>query len=174
MNLPKRKPTRLKEYDYSTPGAYFITICTKGRKQLLSRIIVGTGVLDCPQNILTNFGEIANKHLINMSNFYENIKIEKYVVMPNHIHLLARISEIDKQCGPSKTPVPTNSLISQFVSTFKRFCNKEYDKNIWQRSYHDHIISGEKDYQKIWEYIDNNVIKWEKDCFYNNEEAATK
>ena len=92
MNLPKRKPTRLKEYDYSTPGAYFITICTKDRKQLLSRIIVGTGVLDCPQNILTNFGEIANKHLINMSNFYENIKIEKYVVMPNHIHLLARIS----------------------------------------------------------------------------------
>ncbi|MBR1970096.1 MAG: hypothetical protein IKA17_07045, partial [Clostridia bacterium] len=84
-NLPKRKSTRLKEYDYSSPGAYFITICTKDRKCLLSEIVVGTGVLDCPQNILTPYGEVANKHLINMSNFYENIKIDKFVVMPNHI-----------------------------------------------------------------------------------------
>ena len=169
MELPKRKPTRLKGYDYSTPGAYFITICVKDRKQLLSEIIVGTGVLDCPQNKLTPYGEIANRQLVNMSDFYENIKIDKYVVMPNHIHLLIRIVETDKSIGPSGTPVPTNSLIAQFVSTFKRFCNKKYGKNIWQRSYHDHIIRGEKDYQKIWEYIDTNPLKWESDCFYNNE-----
>ncbi|MBQ3574018.1 MAG: hypothetical protein IJA16_05420, partial [Clostridia bacterium] len=85
MELPKRKPTRLKGYDYSQNGAYFITICTHNRKQILSKIIVGTGVLDGPQNMLTYYGEIANKHLINIINFYDNIKIDKYVIMPNHI-----------------------------------------------------------------------------------------
>ena len=70
-------------------------------------IIVGTGVLDGPQNILTNYGEIANKHLTNMSDFYDNIKIDKFVIMPNHIHLLMQISKNDKQNGQSGTPVPT-------------------------------------------------------------------
>ena len=142
--LPKRKPTRLKGYDYSTPGAYFITICVKDKKQLLSKIIVGTGVLDCPQNILTSYGEIAKKHIVNMSDFYENIKIDKFVIMPNHIHLLIQILETDKSNGPSGTPAPTNSLIAQFISTFKRFCNKEYGTNIWQSRSNDHIIRGEK------------------------------
>ena len=169
MELPKRKPARLKGYDYSTPGAYFITICVKDKKQLLSEISVGTGVLDCPRNTLTLYGEIANKHLTDMSDFYDNIRIDKFVIMPNHIHLLIRICQTNNQFGPSETPVPTNSPVSKFVSTFKRFCNKEYGENIWQRSYHDHIIRGEEDYQKIWEYIDTNVIRWEKDCFYDSE-----
>ncbi len=169
MELPKRKSTRLKGYDYSAPGAYFVTICTKDRKEVLSKIDVGTGVLDCPQNVLTDYGEAANKHLINMSDFYGNIKIDRFVIMPNHIHLLIQILETDKPSGPSGTPVPTNSLIAQFISTFKRFCNKEYGKNIWQRSYHDHIVRNEKDYKKIWEYIDTNVLRWDKDCFYTKE-----
>ena len=168
MELPKRKPTRLKGYDYGAPGEYFITICVNGRKRLLSEIIVGDGVLDVPKNILTNYEKIANKHLQSMSNFCDNMKIDKYVIMPNHIHLLIQISEANNPNGSSRTPNPTNSLIAQFVSTFKRFCNKEYNENIWQRSYHDHIIRGEKDYQKIWEYIDTNVIRWEKDCFYKD------
>ena len=168
MELPIRKPIRLKGYDYSTPGAYFITICVKDRKQLLSKIIVGTDVLDSPKNILTSYGEIANKHLVNMSDFYENIRNDKFIVMPNHIHMLIQITQTGRANGPSGTPVPTNSLIAQFVSTFKRFCNKEYGKNIWQARSNDHIIRGEIDYQKIWEYIDTNVIRWEKDCFYND------
>ena len=92
MDLPKRKPTRLKEYDYSTPGAYFITICTKDKKQILSRI-VGDGVLDVPKNLLTKYGEIADKYLRQMNEFYNNISVEKYVIMPNHIHLILRILE---------------------------------------------------------------------------------
>ncbi len=114
----------------------------------MSKIIVGTGVLDCPQNVLTNYGEIANKHLMKMSDFYENIKIDKFVIMPNHIHLLIRILSY----GPSGTPVPANSMIAKYISTFKRFSNKEYVENIWQAPSNDHIIRGEKDYLKIWEY----------------------
>ncbi len=168
MELPNRKSTRLKDYDYSTPGAYFVTICTKGRREILSEIIVGADVLDGPQNILYQYGEIANKHLLAMHNFYDNISIVKYVIMPNHIHLLIQIT--DGNNGPPRTSVPTKSLLSNFISTFKRFCNKEYGENVWQRSFHDHIIRNEQDYVKIAEYIDTNPLTWELDCFYNSNE----
>ena len=165
MDLPKRKPTRLREYNYSTPGGYFVTICTKDKKKLLSDIIVGDGVLDVPQNKLSDFGKIADKHIQHMNDFYVDISVEKYVIMPNHVHMLVQI--IENKNGTSWTPSPTNSRLAQFVSAFKRFCNKEYGVNIWQRSYHDHIIRGQKDYEEIWKYIDTNVSCWEKDCFYN-------
>ncbi len=168
MDLPKRKPTRLKGFNYSSQGVYFITICTKDRKCVLSKI-VGTGVPDCPQNIYSKYGEIADKYICQMNDFYDNISVDKYIIMPNHIHLLVAI----KNNGQSRTPVPTgdvrfnaNSTVSGFVGTFKRFCNKEYGKNIWQPRFHDHIIRDENDYLKIWEYIDGNPCKWETDCFY--------
>ena len=162
--MPKRKATRLKEYNYNTPGAYFVTICTKDRKQLLSKI-VGDGVLDVPQNDLTHYGKIADKHINRMNEFYEHISVDKYVIMPNHIHIILLIKDYEN--GTSRTPSPTNAEIPRFISTFKRYCNREYDHNIWQRSFHDHIIRGERDYEKIWQYIDTNVLCWEKDCFYN-------
>ena len=111
-----------------------------------------------------DFSEIVNE--LNVTVIYNDIKIDKYVIMPNHIHLLISIPDTN---GTSRTPSPTNSLLSRFISTFKRFCNRELSKNIWQRFSNDHIIRGETDYLKIWEYIDTNVIRWEKDCFYNNE-----
>ena len=171
--LSKRKPVRLKEYDYSTPGAYFVTVCTKEREELLSSITVGDGVLDVPQNILWEQGRIADKHINQMNNFYKNLSVDKYVIMPNHIHLIISVvsNEETQQHGTSGTPSPTNSVISRFVSTFKRFCNKEFSKNIWQRSFHDHIIRDREDYNKISEYIDTNPLKWELDCFYNSKKG---
>ena len=166
MNLQERKRTRLKGYNYSHIGAYFITICVKDREEILSKIIVGDGVLDIPKNILTEYGETATRIINQMSSFYDNVSIVKYVVMPNHIHFILRVSEKQAENGTSGTPSPTNSVVSRFISSYKRFCNKEYGRNIWQRSYHDHIIRNEKDYLKIWEYIDTNIYKWEKDCFY--------
>lgn len=163
--LTERKPARLKGYDYSTVGTYFITICTKNKKQILSRI-VGDGVLDIPKNILTNYGKIADKYIQQMDAFYNNISVEKYIIMPNHIHLLLTVNE---NSGTSRTPSPTNSVISKFVSFFKRFCNREYGENIWQRSFNDHIIRGKNDYLKIWEYINSNALKWQQDCFYTKE-----
>ena len=105
-----------------------------------------------------------------MVDFYDNIKIDKYVVMPNHVHMIISVLDVaenEDSNGPSGMPVPTNSLIGKFVGTFKRYCNREYGKNIWQRSYHDHIIRDKNDYEKIWNYIDTNVIRWKNDCFYN-------
>ena len=160
---PIRKRIRLAGYDYITPGYYFATICTKEKRKLLCEI-VGTGVLDGPDVRFTAYGEIAQKHLDEMSAFYPDLLVEKYVIMPNHIHLLIHI--LGCGSGPSRTPVPTNSKISMFVSTFKRFCNKEYGQNIWQSRSHDHVIRNEQDYSKIWEYIENNPRKWADDCFF--------
>ena len=164
MEFVKRKPTRLFGYDYSSPGAYFITICTKERKCILSRI-VGGDVLGAPTHVeLLAVGKILHKYINQMNSFYKNVSVDKYVIMPNHIHLILSVAEE----GASRTSPPTrqHSVISGFVSTLKRFCNKECGENIWQRSFHDHIIRGDKDYQKIWEYIDTNAVKWKEDIFF--------
>ena len=181
---PIRKTIRMKNYDYSTPGAYFITICTKNREQMLSEILVGTYVPDgpCTDKInistLTVYGKVADKYINQINNFYDNISIDKYVIMPNHIHFLIRIigdenENMQNRCtphGPSRTSVPTKSAVSNFISTFKRFCNREFGENIWQYRSHDHIIRTQKEYDKIWEYIDMNPLLWKDDCFYPAED----
>ena len=161
MELPKRKRTRIKEYDYSQSGYYFITICTKDKQKILCDI-VGGGALDAPRVNLTAVGRIVEKYIISTNNIPE-LTVLKYVIMPNHIHLLLKL---EVSGGTSKAPSPTNSIISHSVSTLKRFAGKEIGENVFQRSFHDHIIRGEKDYLEIWEYIDTNPAKWKEDCFY--------
>ena len=90
--LPKRKPTRLKNFDYSSAGAYFVTICIKDRKRILSDIIkpVGVGAFDdplTPQIQLTEIGKITEKYLLSSENI-PGVKIDRYVVMPDHIHVI--------------------------------------------------------------------------------------
>ena len=89
MNLPKRKRTRLKGYDYSTPGAYFVTICTHNREPLFEIENVGNDLRVVPpeQN------RIIHKWLKETQNKFDNIKIDKYVIMPNHIHIIVIITE---------------------------------------------------------------------------------
>ena len=149
MERPKRKTIRLQEHDDSAPGAYFITVCTKNKQRLLSRINVGTGLPDGPENVLTPYGEIVTRQLAHMGDFYQTVKIDKFVVMPNHVHMILFVSEAECGDGPSGRPVPTNSAVSKFVGTFKRFCNKEIGKDIWQARSHDHVIRGEKDYKNM-------------------------
>ena len=161
MELPKRKPNRLKDYDYSQNGGYFVTICTRNKKKLLCNI-VGGGAFDAPQVVLTETGKIVEKYILS-TNKIDHVTVEKYVVMPNHIHLLIFI---DNAYGTSKAPSPTNAILPHLVSTLKRFCNRDIGANIFQRSFHDHVIRDENDYRKIWEYIDENPAKWEEDCFY--------
>ena len=169
MNLPKRKSIRLKNYDYSSSGYYFITICTQNKRKILCDI-VGDGVYDIPKIKLTECGKSVYKYIQKMKVQYNNVSIDKYVIMPNHIHLLIKLSDLVKMdgvlIGTSQAPSPTNAIIPKFVSLFKRYCNREIGKNIFQRSFHDHIIRGEEDYLKIWNYIDINPQKWKEDCFY--------
>ena len=165
--LPKRKPTRLQSFDYNTTGAYFITICTHGRRRVLSQI-VGVDVLGDPENVkLLSYGIIADKYIRKMNDFYENISVEQYVIMPNHIHILLFVR--DNGSPRTSTPTRQTSSVSHFISTFKRFCNKEYGVNIWQRGFHDHIIRNREDYTEHVKYIHENPIKWRFDELYTEE-----
>ena len=162
MDLPKRKNIRLSEYNYNEEGAYFITICTQNRRKILSTIYVGTPVPGCPQEAsvyLLSHGEIAEKLIRQMDDYYEHISVNKYIIMPDHIHLLITIHSSD---GHPRRGVPTyrTSEIARFIGTFKRFCNREYGENIWQARYYDHIIRNQQDYNEITEYIETNPLRW--------------
>ena len=163
MELPVRKATRLADYDYSTPGAYFVTICTQNRRPILGHI-VGGGAFDAPHMCLTAAGKTVYQCIIS-GNKLPGITVDKFVIMPNHIHMILLVDETN-QIGTSKAPSPTNAAIPQFISVFKRFCHRDIGNVIFQRSYHDHIIRNEADYLKIWEYIENNPARWKEDCFY--------
>ena len=158
-NKPKRKSLRLKGYDYSTPGVYFITVCTENRRRVLGNL-VERDACDAPKIKMSVYGEILEKYIILLSKKYEHIRIDKYVVMPDHFHLLLRITNRNlRECGVSQASRPTKSEVAKFVSLLKRYFNKEYGKNIWQASYNDHIIRNEKDYLEVIEYIDNNPLR---------------
>ena len=184
--LKKRKATRLKGADYNRNQAVFLTICTKERRCVLSRIVgtgvldgpsvTGvldgpsvTGVLDGPQIELTKYGQIADKYIHQLNDFYDDLSVESYVIMPNHIHIMLWVKGVGN--GPSRTPVPTvqNSVPSRFVSTFKRFCNKEYGVNIWQYRSNDHIIRNRQDYDEHLRYIYENPMCWYYDELYAEE-----
>ncbi len=160
-----RKTTRLQGADYNSTGVFFLTVCTKERKCILSRI-VGTGVLDGPKVELTKYGKIAEKYINQLNDFYNDISVEDYVIMPNHIHIMLFVKGAKN--GPSGTPVPTvqNTVVARFLSTFKRFCNKEYGMNIWQYRSNDHIIRNRQDYDEHLKYIHENPIRWYYDELY--------
>ena len=148
--FPKRKELRIKQYNYSSRGAYFLTICIKGREKILSDIVkpVGVGALDDPQIQLTEIGKIVEKNLLS-SEHISGVIIDTYIIMPDHIHAIIFLDPdkfIKRQDGSSKAPTPTNEMLPHIVSTFKRFCNKEIEKNIFQRGYIEHIIRDQADY----------------------------
>ncbi len=162
---PKRKTIRLKGYNYSNDGAYFVTICVKNKVPILGKI-VGCGACDAPYIRLSQYGKVAEKYISLMNEKYDNVYIDKYIIMPNHIHMIIVVQNVIDDSGSSQAPNPTNETIPKFISLFKRYCNREYGKYIWQRSFHDHIIRDDNDYQKIWNYIEYNYLKWSDDCFY--------
>ncbi len=156
MELKKRKPVRLKDYDYSSSGVYFITVCTKDRKALFwDNVGATTGR---PREIkLSKYGKIADDAIRQISECYERIKIDNYVIMPNHIHLLLNIEgSIDGR--PLVAPT-----ISRVIKQMKGYVSKQIGYSIWQKSFVDHIIRNEKDYTEHCTYIENNPIKWEMD-----------
>ena len=97
------------------------------------------------------------------TNNIKNVAIDKYVIMPNHIHMLIILENAD---GTSRAPSPTNMMLPHVVSTLKRFVNRDCGENIFQRSFYDHIIRDHRDYEKRWTYIENNPARWCEDKYY--------
>ena len=94
-----------------------------------------------------------------MNRIYDNIHTVHYCIMPNHVHLLITITENNPNGAPGAS-LPTKSALSDYIGTLKRFCNKKFGENIWQTSFHDHIIRDEYDYMLHLQYIDENPKKW--------------
>ncbi|MDD3244299.1 MAG: transposase [Eubacteriales bacterium] len=161
MELVKRKRLRLAGYDYSSNGAYFVTVCTYNREQILGDIDVGQGLCFCR---LSPIGRIVQDEIQNITNRYPDVKIDKYVVMPNHIHLILRLARQEQ------SPCPTiGDVICVIKSISTKNANKTEQKagrKIWQGRFHDHIIRSDAEYQKIWQYIDESPSKWEEDGFF--------
>ncbi len=147
-NLPRRKHTRLNYYDYSKEGYYFITICIKNRLELLGNIENSNCIK------LTKEGEIVHKYIREIEQIYEKIKIDEYVIMPNHIHMIIIIKENER------------ITISKLIQQYKGRVTKELGYSIWQKLFYEHIIRTEKDYYVIKEYIINNILNWKKDIYY--------
>ena len=149
------------DFDYSTPGAYFITICTYGRRCLLSRV-VGRGL--APAEIqYTAYGEIAKKQLLLLEERYSFLKIDQYVIMPNHIHA---ILVLNQAAGASPRPT-VSDVVCAYKSLTTRECKRLHAVDrLFQSSFYDHVIRGYDDYMEIAQYIINNPKQWELDKLY--------
>ena len=160
MELLKRKPNRLKGYDYSQNGAYFITMCVKDRCEMLWNA-VGARIAR-PQNTedLSEYGIVIKNAINNISEQYPSVLVDKYVIMPNHIHMILLV---DSSGDGRAMRAPT---ISTVINQMKGYVTKQIGFSLWQKLFHDHIIRNEEEYRKIWEYIDTNPLKWEDDCYF--------
>jgi REP element-mobilizing transposase RayT len=111
----------------------------------------------CVRLSLSEQGRIVEKEIHILSETYEAVEVNKYVVMPNHLHMIIVISDSGRtQFAPT---------ISRIVKQFKGSITKQIGFSMWQRSYYDHIIRNDEEYQKIWEYIDTNPLNWEIDKY---------
>ena len=154
MELPNRKRNRLKEYDYSQNGAYYVTMCTKNRCAIL-----GTINLESPLPLLSKSGLIVEQEIIRLNQLYKSVVVDKYVIMPNHIHLVIFIS--NEENNSDKNPTVPN-----IIRQFKGIITKKIGKSIWQRSYYDRIIRNKDEYLLIWQYIDGNPEQWKEDEYF--------
>ena len=149
MEKPCRKSNRIEGYGYSQSGAYFITICTQDRKRILSEV-VGDDAHIVPKP----YGRIVEKYIRNAP------EIEKYVIMPDHIHMIIRLDDGGTMWASSPTDNPKYNRVASIVRSIKVLTAKEIGTPIFQRSYYDHVIRNQQDYNEVWEYIENNPRKW--------------
>lgn len=151
---PYRKPNRISGYDYSQNGAYFITICTQDRRKILS-YIVGDG-----SPVPKPYGMIAEEIIHQIQDKYQAVSVDNYIVMPDHIHLLLRI---DWDLGTGDPSPTLGNIIGWYKYQVTKQINTKFDRQgekVFQRSYYDHVIRNQQDYDEVWEYIENNPRKW--------------
>jgi len=173
-----RKNNRYKDYDYSSDGFYFVTVCTQNHKHLF-------GDIENNRMVLNRYGKIAEKYWVGLPGHYTNCTLDEFVIMPNHVHGIIIIdngrrersltvprSSLGKNLENAwngQRPFPTKYGLPEIIRGFKAFSSLEInaiDENAdfhWQKSFYDHVISDENALYKIREYILNNPPKWDSD-----------
>ena len=147
--LSKRKKIRIDGYDYSAPGSYFITVCIANRMRILWD---GVGAATCRHN-LSKIGVVVEKAILQISEHYPMISVDKYCIMPDHVHMILSINTDD---DGRQVAAPT---ILTVVGHMKRWVSIQIERSIWQKSFADKIIRNDRMYRAVWEYIENNPIK---------------
>src|SRR3989338_4418844 len=154
-----RKRLRLPDYDYSSEGAYFVTICTQNRQCLFSNITDG-------EIRLNEAGKMNQTRWQQLPQRFDNILLDEFIIMPNHVHGIIKIAEAGTR------PAPTLGAV---IGVFKSITTHDYILNVqhhnwppfpgklWQRNYYEHIIRNESELNRIRQYILDNPINWDQD-----------
>lgn len=173
--LPKRKKLRLKGYDYSQNGCYFVTVCVKDKRHLLAHYKSRTDIVGAIHEAPVNHAEnrcinlnqnrkLVERAIQGLHIRFDEITVDNYIVMPNHIHMLVSINnDIDSERAIRESPLQ-RSLLSKAVGYIKMNVSKEIHKTnpritVWQRGYVDHIIRNQQDFEYHWNYIEYNALK---------------
>jgi len=157
-----KKQYRRKGYDYSQDGFYFVTICVKNREMFFGDVVES-------KIILSKIGLIADDFFRDIPNRFSVVKIDEYIIMPNHIHGIIVINNCRNAPGRVPTgiqPLVKNSLssvINHFKGNVKKICNKNKIGFEWQSRFHDRIIRNSDELNRIRQYIINNPVKWDSD-----------
>ena len=176
-----RKSLRLQSYNYSAPGYYFITICTKNRECVFGEINNGISVLN-------KQGKIAEKFWLKMPHTYQGIRIPTFVVMPNHVHSVIHIVKnpnstvgaihelplwlrnmSQEEFRKNRRQMYLSKIIGWYKMNVSRDINKSLDRSeesCWQRNYYEHIIRNQGSLNRITEYININPQLWERDRYF--------
>ena len=154
-DLPKRKELRIREYDYSAPGVYFVTICTANRENVLWET-VGADNIRLQDIPLSAIGKVVEQGVLQIPEHYENVWVDKFCIMSDHVHLILRI-ESDENGRMISAPT-----VSTVVGSMKRWVSKQIGRSIWQKSFYEHGIRNQQDYDEIWEYIEHNPMKYKE------------
>ncbi len=181
--LPERKHPRLKSFDYSSAGAYFVTVCTHGKRCLLSRIAAQNlaspeeteGLSPRNQLIYTTCGEIAEKQLLLLEGRYPHLQLGHYVIMPNHIHAILVIegdTETRESSGQGRRETSPRPTVMDIICAYKSLVARECLANgikgkLFQPSFYEHVIRNAEDYYETAKYICANPAQWFYDKLYS-------
>ena len=156
----RQKTNRLSRYDYSAPGYYFVTVCTKNRAMIFGDVTDG-------QMTLNEYGHKVQECWMKLPNHYPHIELDEYIVMPNHFHGIVRICDNDvgaRHASPLRLPL--GIMIGGFKSAVTKRINqlrRTAGQSVWQRNFHDRIIRNEEELYETRKYIRENPKKWELD-----------
>ena len=169
-NIYRISSSRLSNWDYSNNGYYFITICTKERNHYFGEII--NGIMQ-----FSKTGKVVKKHWLEITDHFPFVELDEFVVMPNHMHGIVIIKNILPHVETPKLGVSTtentknknwkSGCLGLIINQYKRICTinirKKYGDFSWQSRFYDNIISNEKSFYYIHQYIRDNPLNWEND-----------
>ena len=161
MDLPVRKKIRLDGHDYSSCGTYFVTVCTIQRYALLWE--EGFGKLETP--VLSQVGEIIRAAIQQISTHYDNVKVDRYCIMPDHVHLIVIIHpDGNIPCSADlSAQKATDEALLKVIGSMKRWVSRQLGYSIWQKSFHERIIRNHTELVEVRQYIQDNPRKYAND-----------